>query len=154
VTLDDRINPRWSFGVNAHYEGYGSSARQDTQATLQGMTAGIHATYHATPYSRVDPHLTFGAGWRLLAESPVGPGPTTFDGGIELGKIEVGIDLRPAESFAVSPVLGADLNLFAWRLGGGEMAAPPLGTSLNAFVFAGVQARFDLGGAREERPLP
>jgi hypothetical protein len=152
VRLDDRIDPRWSLGVNAQYEAYGSSARQEAPATLRGMTAGVHATYHASPYSRVDPHVTFGGGWRLLAESPVGPGPTTFNGGLELGRIQVGIDLRPSESVAVSPVLGADLNLFAWRFGGGAMATPPLGTSLNAFVFAGVQGRFDVGGTRENRP--
>lgn len=154
LRIDDRIDPRWSFGVNAQYERYGAGARREAPATLQGMNAGVHATYHASPYSRVDPHVTFGAGWRLLAESPLGAAPTMFHGGIEIGKVQVGVDLRPSESVSVSPVIGADLNLFAWHFGGGAMAAPPLGTSLNAFVFAGVQGRFDVGGTRESRPLP
>jgi hypothetical protein len=150
LSFDDRIAPRWSFGVSGQYEGYGSSARQETPATLRGMTAGVHGTYHASPYSRLDPHLTVGAGYRLLVESPLGNAPTTLTHGLELGKVEVGLDLRPSESVAVSPVIGADLNLFAWRSAGATGPTSP--ASLNAFVFAGVKGRFDIGGTREPRP--
>ncbi len=42
LSLDDRINPHWSVGVSGQYQGYGSSGRQASAATLRGATADIH----------------------------------------------------------------------------------------------------------------
>ena len=153
VSVDDRIHPRWSFGVRGQYQGYGSSGRLSSPASLRGVTADIHGTYHLSPYERLDPHVTIGTGYRLFVESPAGSAPSAFTHGLELGKVEVGLDVRPSESVAISPVIGADVDLFVWRTGGA--GASPLGnTSVNAFVFAGVRGRFDVGGPREGKPVP
>jgi len=154
ISLDDRLAPRWSFGVSGQYQGYGSSGRQGSAATLRGATAGIHGTYHFMPYDRLDPHLSIGAGYRLFAESPEVSGPTTLTHGVELGKVEVGLDVRPSENVAISPVVGVDVDLFRWRAGGPAASALPSNGAVSTFVFAGVKGRFDLGGARESKPAP
>jgi hypothetical protein len=151
INLGYRADPHWSVGVGGQYQGYGSSGTG--ASTLRGVTADVRGAYHVSPYNRVDPYVALGAGYRLFAESPAGNAPTTLTHGIELGKVEVGLDVRTGESVAISPVLGVDLDLFRWR-GGGAVAAPLGNGTLGTFVFAGVQGRFDVGGTRESRPAP
>jgi hypothetical protein len=152
ASIGYRIDPHWSVGASGQYQGFGSSGPQ--ASTLRGMTADFRGTYHTRPYDRLDPFVAFGAGYRLFVESPAGNANATLTHGIELGKVEVGLDVRPSESVAVSPVLGVDLNLFPWRSGGGPGAAQPTARGPSAFIFAGVEGRFDVGGARVNRPAP
>src|SRR5262249_34262727 len=153
VSLDDRIDPRWSIGVSGQYQVYAFSGARTNTATLRGTTVDIHATYHMTPYNRLDPYITIGSGYRLFVESPEGNAPAKFTHGLELGKVEFGLDVRPSESVAISPVIGADLNLFLWRAGGGAQIASLSNKTVNTFVFAGVKGRFDAGGTRESKPI-
>ncbi len=152
LSLDDRIDPHWSLGVGGQYQGYGSTGTSAT--TVRGVTAGMRGTYHFSPYTRLDPHVSLGAGYRLFAESPPGDAPTTLTHGIDVGRVEVGVDVRPNDSVAISPVIGADLNLFAWRTSGGVEAVAPMSRTLSTFIFAGVEGRFDLGGTRQAKPTP
>src|SRR5262249_8089986 len=41
VSLDDRINPRWSIGVSGQYQAYGFSGARTNTATLRGTTVDI-----------------------------------------------------------------------------------------------------------------
>jgi hypothetical protein len=153
ASLGYRITPYWSVGATGQYQGYGTSGAQATSSTLRGATADLHGTYHLAPYNRLDPHVTVGAGYRLFAESPAGDAPTTLTHSLELGKVAVGLDVRSSESIAISPVVGADLNLFILRAGGAGPASPG-NQSVSAFVFAGVEGRFDVGGTRVNEPAP
>jgi hypothetical protein len=150
ISLDDRFDPHWSAGVAGQFQAYGATGAPN-MASLRGMTVDVHGTYHFAPYNRLDPNITFGGGYRLFAESPPGDTPTTFTHGLELGKVEVGLDVRASDSIAISPVIGADLSLFAWRAGGGIETATLTNKTLSTFLFAGVRGRFDIGGAREAR---
>ena len=156
ATIGYRIDPRWSVGASGQYQGFGSAMMPvggaPSNVTVRGATAGIQGTYHIRPYNRVDPYLTVGTGYRVLIESPSGNQPSMFTHGLELAKLEVGLDVRPTDSVAVSPVIGADLNMFMWRGGGGAEVASLTNRSVNTFVFAGVKGRFDLGGTRERSP--
>ena len=154
VNLGYRINPYWSVGVGGQFQAYGGRGTPERTATLRGATGGMHGTYHLSPYSRLDPYLNIGAGYRLFAESPAGNAPTTLSHGLELAKVEFGLDVRASESVAISPVLGVDVNLFTLGTSGGGEAAAPRNRSLNTFVFAGVNGRFDVGGTRENKPAP
>lgn len=148
-----RINPYWSIGVTGQYQGYGSRGAQASSTTVRGATGDVHGTYHLSPYSRLDPYVNLGSGYRLFAESPAGDAPTTLTHSVELGKLAVGLDVRSSESVAISPVVGLDLNLFILRAGGAP--APSTGNqSVSAFLFAGVEGRFDLGGERLNKPAP
>jgi outer membrane protein W len=154
VSLGYRVDPHWSVGWGGQLQGYGSSGAQANGATLRGVTSEVRGAYHLAPYRRFDPYVSLGAGYRLFVDSPAGNAPSTLWHGLEVGKAEVGLDVRASEGVAISPVLGVDLNLFPWRAGGGPWTAPPSPSGLNTFVFAGIQGRFDVGGTRESRPAP
>jgi hypothetical protein len=152
LSLGYRFNPRWSMAVTGQYQGYASGIAMPSGGSVRGALAGVQTTVHVEPYDRVDPFVTVGAGYRALIESPPGSAPASVTHGLELGRIEVGLDVRPNESVAIAPVLGADLNMFMWRSGGGTETAPFTSRTFSAFVFAGVNGRFDLGGARQSQP--
>ena len=152
VNLGYRIDPRWSVGVNGRYEGFGAGQREPSGTTVRGTSAGVQGTYHTAPYSRLDPYVTFGTGYRALMETPRGNAPTTVTHGFELARVELGLDVRASESVSISPVLGADLNMFMWRTGGGAETAQLTDRGVSTFVFAGVKGRFDFGGTREAKP--
>ncbi|MFT3765264.1 MAG: outer membrane beta-barrel protein [Minicystis sp.] len=157
LSLGYRINPRFSVAASGAYQGFGNASATAVQiaaeraATVRGVSGGIEGTYHVSPYNRVDPHVTVGTGYRVLMESPPTNAPTTLTHGFELAKVEVGLDVRPSESIAISPVLGADLNMFMWRSGGGAETAALTSRGINTFVFAGIKGRFDIGGARDAK---
>ncbi|APR79114.1 Hypothetical protein A7982_04461 [Minicystis rosea] len=146
LSLDDRVNPRWSFGVGGQYQGYGASGRRAEPASLRGVTLDLHSTYHLAPHERLDPSITFGGGYRMFVESPADGSPSSILHGVQLGKIEFGIDVRPAESLAISPMVGVDVNLFLGRTGGPSAVLE--NRTFNTFVFAGLKGRFDVGGTR------
>ncbi|APR79967.1 Hypothetical protein A7982_05314 [Minicystis rosea] len=156
ASIGYRIDPRWSVAASGQFQGYGSTVTAPTgganAVTVRGVTAGVQGTYHMQPHNRVDPYLTVGTGYRGLIESPTGNLPTMYTHGLELAKVEVGLDVRPTDSVAVSPVIGADLNMFMWRAGGGAETASLTNRSVNTFIFAGVKGRFDIGGTRERLP--
>jgi hypothetical protein len=151
LSLGYRIDPRWSVAATGQYQGFGAGATTPAGTSVRGATAGIQGTYHFSPYNRLDPYLTFGTGYRALMESPAGNAPMTVTHGLELGKVEVGLDVRPSGNIAISPVLGADVNMFMWRTGGGAETASLTSRGVNGFVFAGVKGRFDIGGSRHSQ---
>jgi outer membrane protein W len=154
ATLGYRITPYWSVGVGGRYQAYSAGGARPSTATLLGATADVHGTYHLSPYHRLDPYINVGAGYRLFAESPAGDAKATLSHRLELGKIEVGLDVRSSESVAISPVVGLDVNLFMLRAGRGMEPGSPGNQSVSTFVFAGVKGRFDVGGARLDKPAP
>jgi outer membrane protein W len=150
--LGARITPNFSLGVNGQLQGFNADPTLPKGMMVRGAAAGIEATFHAAPYQRVDPWVTVGTGYRMLMEVPEGNTPNTLTHGLELGKLQIGVDLRASDSVAISPVLGADMNMFMWRNEAGAGMNQVADKRLNTFVFAGVKGRFDLGGTREAKP--
>lgn len=150
--LGYRIDPRWSVAVNGRYEGFGAGEQSPSGTSVRGAAAGIQGTFHTAPHSRLDPYVTLGTGYRALMETPRGNVPMTVTHGLELARVELGLDVRASESVSISPVLGADLNMFMWRTGGGAGTATLTDRGVSTFVFAGVKGRFDFGGTREAKP--
>jgi len=142
--LSYRATPRSSVGVS------GSFNQQTAQgAQYRGATASINAAYHASPHERLDPWLQIGAGYRMLWEQPNGENNDVMIHGFQLAQAKAGIDVRVSDSVAIAPTLGGDLNMFVWRNPEGRVGNQVIpNPRLNAFVFAGVQGRFDLAGQR------
>jgi peptidoglycan-associated lipoprotein len=116
----------------------------DQQArAARGVTAGIAATYHFDPYTRLDPWLELGTGYRMLWEDARLPASNLLSHGFELARARVGIDVRVSPEVAIAPVVGADLNVFTFQdwTTSSNIADPRLST----FVFGGLQGRFDFG---------
>lgn len=146
IGLGYRATPNTSVGVVGQY---------NMQATrgggeIKGATAGVDATYHASPNQRLDPWISLGAGYRMQWNQPEGPGNDTLIHGFQLARANLGMDIRVSDSVALAPTVGGDVSMFLWRnpegSAVGNMAIK--NPKINGFVFAGVQGRFDLGGQR------
>ena len=138
-----RVSPHWMVGGTAQYQEMGTSA--PGAVAVRGTNATIDVTYHGAPYDRADPWVRLGTGYRALWTSS-DVAPTALTHGLELARLTIGYDIRTSPDIALAPVVGADLNLFLWDRQGGTsvtISSP----RPNTFVYAGVQARFDIGGS-------
>jgi hypothetical protein len=145
LQLGYRVSPRFSAGVYGavarfrHGDAIGDGSR------AYGATAGIQAVWHTSATRSVDPWLSAGIGWRGLWIDRVGI-PASSMQGIELLRLQLGIDYRLSPRLAVAPVISASLSIFLV-----ENAAMPddftavQDKRLNLYGFAGVLGRFDLG---------
>jgi peptidoglycan-associated lipoprotein len=149
VGVGYRFNPRWQFGVMGQYQEFNAVRSPGAR----GMTAGIDIAYHGMPYSRVDPWLQFGVGYRGLWETnPTGPDLLTQ--GLQLGKLTLGLDLRTSRDIAIAPVIGADISLPLWQGVAGSSATTITDPRAAAYVFAGLQARFDVTSVHDTGQPP
>ena len=140
-----RASPNSSVGVVGGY------SMQDTArgAQLRSATAGVDATYHANPFQRLDPFLSIGAGYRMLWDRPTAASAATFTHGFELARAAIGVDVRVNKDIAIAPTIGGDVNMFLWRSTAGLPTQTITSPKVNAYLFAGVSGRFDLGGNRQ-----
>jgi hypothetical protein len=148
VGVGVRATPLLSVAATGQFQGFNASDNLPNGTQARGASAGIEATIHLAPYERADPWLSLGTGYRMLWEVPQGDSPSTLTHGFELGALAIGIDLRPSEDVAISPMIGADLDMFAWRSPAGAGMSALSDRTVSAFVFAGLRGRFDVGGTR------
>ncbi|HEY1960688.1 MAG TPA: OmpA family protein [Polyangiaceae bacterium] len=139
-----RINPRWAVGLVGQY----NELDAERATAARGFTTGFAAMFHAAPYRRLDPWVQLSTGYRGLWEIHNDGTPTIATHSLELAKLSVGVDLRASRDVAIGPVIGADLTLPLWQSNGGGAANAISDPRVATFVFAGVQARFDVGGER------
>ena len=143
VGLGYRISPHWSVSAVGQYQefdaaGNGYSAR--------GLTGGLPAAaFHSMPYNRIDPWVQLGTGYRLLWLNHPDQTPGMMTHGFELAKLTVGMDVRVSPGVAVAPLIGADLTLPLWESTGNAPSQEIADPRVSAYVFAGLQARFDVG---------
>lgn len=145
LQLGYRVSPRFSAGVYGaiarfrHGDAIGDGSR------AYGATAGVQAVWHTSDTRSIDPWFSAGIGWRGLWIDRVGI-PASSMQGIELLRLQLGIDYRLSPRLAVAPVISASLSIFLV-----ENAAMPddftvvQDKRLNLYGFAGVLGRFDLG---------
>ncbi|HSN25363.1 MAG TPA: hypothetical protein VLT45_03735, partial [Kofleriaceae bacterium] len=100
-----RINPTFSIGAYGSLSKYATGDRIDDTNDVLGATAGIQATAHLRPERSVDPWVTLGTGWRGLWISP-DAGKNTSLQGLELARLQLGVDYRINQDVAISPVIG------------------------------------------------
>lgn len=149
-----RLTPRFAL------TGYGSfhhSAPGDQLdgGMVFGGTGGVGANIHLRPYAWVDPYFDVGAGYRLLFIAPDGAADNHMLHGFEALKASFGVDFRISESFALGPMIGADVNVLLWDFNetrGSNDAIRRDGVS--TFLFAGVAGKLDLMGTRVAKPGP
>jgi hypothetical protein len=147
-----RIIPQLTLGLYGSGAMFGRGDQVDPSADLYSAAAGFQADWHFLPSGHVlDPWVSLGSGWRgywISANS----GNTSLQG-MEIAKLQVGVDYRIARSVSVSPVVGIDLSSFFTQ------STPETnrftnvpGPEVNTFLFAGMMGRFDLGlGSRNQQ---
>jgi len=147
-----RASPGFAIGAVGQYQEFKADNRLPGGTNTRGTTAGIQADFHMAPYSRLDPWASIGTGYRILWIVPDGAANNTMYHGFELGKLQLGADVRVSKDVAMGPFVGADLNMFVWRNPEGAVGNIELPSKrVNTFIFAGLQGRFDLGGARDAK---
>jgi len=151
IGLGYRASPLFAIGANGQFQGFDPSSSLPQGTMVRGASAGLEATFHIAPFDRADPWVSLGAGYRMLWEIPEGSAPTTLTHGFELGRLAIGLDVRPSEAVALAPMLGVDLDSFAWQKTSGAANTSLTVTGVSAYLFAGIRGRFDVGGEREAK---
>jgi hypothetical protein len=138
-----RANPFFSFGLVGGY----SQAGGEEDASIRGGLIGVDATVHTAPYSRLDPYISMGSGYKMAWSSATARDDIMFHG-FQAVRLNVGLDVRLSDSIALAPTIGGDLTTYLWRNEGGGGNEGIENVRVNPSVFAGINGRFDLGGAR------
>ena len=153
LNLGYRANPNVSIGVHNQYQELKADNGLTNGTNVRGLVTGIEGSYHFMPYTRLDPWLSVGTGYRLMWEVPPGSNNNLLRHGFEIAKAQVGFDMRVSPDVAIAPTLGADLNMFVWENPEGSRGNQEIHDKrVNTFLYAGIQGRFDLGGVREPMP--
>jgi hypothetical protein len=147
AALGYRFTPLVSLDFEGQYQAFIS----ENFGTSQGLDLNVGVTLHGRPYRRADPWLRLATGyrWLWLSNATAGDfgvtttGDTVSFSGWDVINARVGYDIRSSGGIAWAPFVGANLQSFIWA------DTRPLSTwQWGAFVYAGLQARFDTGRAR------
>ncbi len=144
-----RLIPQLALGLYGSGAMFSRGDSVDSSTNLYSAAAGVQADWHFLPaHYEFDPWVSLGTGWRGYWIH--GEGGTTSLQGLELGKLQVGVDYRLARTIAISPVVGADLSMFLSESSPTSQSFSNISDpKVNTFAFAGLMGRFDIPvGAR------
>jgi hypothetical protein len=97
----------------------------------------------------MDPWVGLSTGWRGLWHVP-DQGKSTALQGLEMARLQVGLDYRITPEVALAPVIGASMSIFLTQDGSATAGYETIGSPKpNFFFFGGLMARFDLLGRTE-----
>jgi hypothetical protein len=140
-----RINPTFAVGAYGTLSTYQHGDSIDGNTDVLGATAGIQGVAHLRPSQSVDPWVSLGTGWRGLWLDP-DQGKRTSLQGLELARVQLGVDYRLNDEVAIAPVIGGSLNMFVSQDSPMTDGYSELqDKKVNFIAFAGLAGRFDLG---------
>jgi Outer membrane protein beta-barrel domain len=149
LNLGYRINPNWLVGLYGTVGKYTLGSVTPGDSDVWSATAGVQANYHLLPDQQWDPWIGLGTGWRgHWTSKSVG---TDVRHGLDLARLQVGVDYRVSPEFSVSPYVGASATMFltqelAQQTSFSNVSDP----NVNVFFFGGVMGRFDILGAKAQ----
>ena len=108
--------------------------------------AGVQAQLHTLPFSRFDPWFGAGTGWRgywMVDDA----GGTTAMQGVDLARLQAGVDIHFTESLMVSPTVGLTFTTFLAEKHADQSSYHEVNDpSPMTFLSIGTMGRFDIGG--------
>jgi hypothetical protein len=139
-----RVIPQLTLGVYGSGAMFARGDQIDSTADLYSAAAGFQADWHFIPSrSAFDPWVSLGSGWRgywVNANS----GNTSIQG-MEIAKLQLGVDYRVAQSVSISPVVGVDLSsFFTQSTPETNRFTNITSPEVNTFLFVGMMGRFDI----------
>jgi hypothetical protein len=139
LDADYRVNPLLSAGLETQYQEFATGRN----SASRGLSTNVGVTYHFTPQKVTDPWFRLGTGYRMLwdVHPDVAPTTTNMFHGWTVATLKLGLDIRSERDVAFAPVIGADIQTFGWK-----DASSLSTTKIGTFIYAGLQARFDMGG--------
>jgi hypothetical protein len=148
VQLGYRVSSRVAvsaYGTAARFR-HGDLIGEGSRA--YGASAGLQVAWHASDTRSLDPWVSVGAGWRGLWIERAGMQRMSMQG-IELMRVQLGIDYRLSSRLAIAPVIAASLSTFlVENTVMPDDFTPVMDKRLNLYGFAGCLGRFDIGGGR------
>jgi hypothetical protein len=148
LDLGYRIIPSLSVGAYGTFSQYQHGDLVDSSTDVFGATAGVQAAWHFRPDMSIDPWVSLGTGWKGLWLNPRS-GKVTSLQGLELARLQLGVDYRVSKDISLTPVVGGSLGMFV------SEDSPMTNDyteihdkQVNFTGFAGLSGRFDLGGQR------
>lgn len=146
LTLGYRVTPHFMIGVYGTGSQFKRGGSTVAGTDVRSSTAGLQADFHFRPMRVVDPWLSISTGWRGMWVSP-DVGESTSLHGLQLARLQIGVDFRASPGVAIAPVFGADASMFLSQNGPAQQGFSNVGDPrVNFFLFGGLQARFDIGG--------
>jgi outer membrane protein with beta-barrel domain len=140
-----RINPKWLVGLYGTAGKYSLGNLTPDDSDVWSVTAGAQANYHLMPEEQWDPWIGLGAGWRgHWISKPVG---TDTRHGLDLARLQVGVDYRVSPEFSISPYVGATATMFLTEQIAQQTTFSNVhDPNVNFFFFGGLMGRFDIMG--------
>jgi len=144
VGVGYRIIPQLTLGVYGSGASFSRADQIDSSTTLYSAAAGVQTDWHFLPSDhQLDPWVSLGSGWRGYWINQ-NTGNTSVQG-MEIAKLQLGLDYRIDQAIAISPVVGADLSTFFTQSTPESNGFSNLSnTQVSTFVFAGLLGRFDV----------
>jgi len=145
LSIGYRLNPNLSLGVYGTLSGYdvGAAVAPTTDLAI-GATLGLKADWHFRPAMAIDPWVSIGAGWRGLWLGNDAGTERAYQG-IELTRVQFGVDYRVTPTFALAPYMGASAAMFVAEDTMTSDGYDEISSNEVNFSFtAGLLARFDL----------
>lgn len=148
LAIGYRILPELSVGAYGTFSKYWHGDSVASSTDVLGATGGIQAAWHVRPDRSIDPWVSLGTGWKGLWLNP-SSGKVTSLQGLELARLQVGVDYRLTRDIAIAPVIGGSVNTFISQDSAMTSDLTEISDKkLNFTGFAGLSGRFDLGGTR------
>jgi hypothetical protein len=150
LSVSYRMTPNLALGVYGTLSGYDVGTRVAPTTDLAiGATLGVKADWHFRPTMAIDPWVSIGAGWRGLWLGNDAETERSLHG-IEMTRVQFGVDYRISPTFALAPYMGASAAMFVaedtMSTNGYEEISS---NEVNWSFTAGLMGRFDLPfGAR------
>jgi hypothetical protein len=143
MSVGYRIDPNWMVGVYASGGKYSRGNLISGDSDVWSASAGVQVNYHLLPEGEWDPWIGLGSGWRgHWIDQPAG---TDSRHGLDMARLQVGVDYRISPEFSIAPYAGASATIFlsqklAQDTGFSNIHDP----NVNVFFFGGVMGRFDV----------
>lgn len=103
-----RATRNFSFGGYLNAAGFGNP--DDAGDGAATFAAGIKADWHFMPAAKLDPWVSLGTGVKAMAIESGGD-ERAFTG-LEIARLQVGLDIRRSSRFAWGPVIGVSATQF------------------------------------------
>jgi outer membrane protein W len=143
-----RIDPHWLVGVYGTGSKYTLGSGTPDGSDVWSATAGVQANYHFLPDQEWDPWVGLGTGWRGHWISKPSGG-TDIRHGLEIARVQVGLDYRISPEFSVSPYVGASATMFLTQELAQQTSWSNIGDpNVNIFFMGGIMGRFDILGSK------
>jgi hypothetical protein len=146
LDLGWRINPSWLIGAYGTVAWLSTGSASGDANNNWTTTAGLQGNFHFLPGEGFDPWIGLGAGWRgYFVNRPVG---SDIRHGIDVARLQVGLDIPVTKGVAISPFAGATAALLlTQKLAQDTSFSNISNPNVNLFLNAGVMGRFDLFGS-------